>query len=176
MPLSLRPSFSSFCCNAAIKPRKMLPAPKWTQMGCSLVAAVMASWSNWGSVTLTACQPALSCRDAAFIFMARSLLVLQIFGRLPAGRGLPLSKGPARRKSVPKPLSHKPGRTFPRPIDTSIPIYFCNGNRQDCRIPCKNCPVVLYNMYRTSGAPRRKRKGMQTQWAAFIRTLPRAST
>ena len=51
MPRSASPALSSFCCSAAIKPRKMLPAPKCTQMGCALVAAVMASWSNRGSLT-----------------------------------------------------------------------------------------------------------------------------
>ena len=69
---SCRPSFSRRCWRAAIKPRKMLPAPKWTQTGCSLVLAVIASWSKAGSLTPRASHSAFwFLMDAAFIFMAK---------------------------------------------------------------------------------------------------------
>ena len=37
MPRSERPSFRSLCCSEAMNPRKIFPAPKWSQTGASAV-------------------------------------------------------------------------------------------------------------------------------------------
>ena len=39
-----------------MKPRKMLPAPKWTHSGAAFVCARMAAMSNFGSATCAAFQ------------------------------------------------------------------------------------------------------------------------
>ena len=60
MPLLTSPWSSSRCWTRAMKPRKMLPAPKWTQMGFCSVSARMGFQSNLGKATPACSQAATS--------------------------------------------------------------------------------------------------------------------
>ena len=64
MPPFTRPWFSRSCWSRAINPRKMLPAPKWTQVGAASVASHISFQSNSGSFTPAADQAALSRRPS----------------------------------------------------------------------------------------------------------------
>ena len=115
MPRSAAPSFSRRCCSAAMKPRKMLPAPKWTQMGCSLVAAVMAAWSKAGSLT-----PSFS-HSAFWLTREDAFICIMICSFCCCGGGW---------------------HTTARDV-YSIPRDFLQENNADCLKNCENCGKII---------------------------------
>ena len=48
MPLSISPASSSLSARSAMKPRKILPGPMWTHLGCVLVCSLILSISKEG--------------------------------------------------------------------------------------------------------------------------------